>query len=574
MTNETKYALIDIAKFTEKAAMVEGVFQYIIQSAWSVTSLTASNFLGVGMTGIPPTDYNNSQFIYTAWINGSTYIENFCLLNDNVSISKSLEINGDLLVHGNTTFTDLTLDNAFIRSNITINNDADISNNLHVNNNTYLNNLNVINNTSINLLNVSGIAVFNNVSIKDVTIDNASMHNVSIHNAIINNASINNVSINNASINYINISTSTIYNLEVQNILTNNFSANSAIMTNASIQNASFNNIFVTQNVSIGNSLNASIINTRNVSNSNTIFSKNISISNNASFNNVNILGKTTLYAGKQENMPLNIFNKTPNADTPDSPPTNATNMDIYIYPATYAKYLVVDILYCDTIKSRGANITSYNDIGFMSINRQIIQNIDGELLLGESVRPIIYNAYTGGAITHGIGTTINTAYNGKSTFDLSANSNSIGILYNGPVNIGTNTPNIFNLSASGNMSYVGIVDITGSLLVHGNVSVTNDILLGGNITSYSDIKLKNNITKLTDCLNKIDHINGYSYTRNDLSDVRKKYIGLIAQEVEIMYPEIVENNDTIKSINYQSIIAILVECVKELKCEINKLKS
>ena len=46
-----------------------------------------------------------------------------------------------------------------------------------------------------NLLNVSGIAVFNNVSIKDVTIDNASMHYVSIHNAIINNASINNVSI-------------------------------------------------------------------------------------------------------------------------------------------------------------------------------------------------------------------------------------------------------------------------------------------------------------------------------------------------------------------------------------------
>ena len=573
MANETIYALIDIAKYTEKTAMVEGVFQYIIQSAWSVTSLTASNFLGVGMTGIPPTDYNNSQFIYTAWINGSTYIENFCLLNDNVSISKSLEITNDLLVHGNTTFTDLTLDNAFIQSNITINNDADISNNLHVNNNTYLNNLNV-NNTSINLLNVSGIAVFNNVSIDNCSINNASMHNVSIHNAIINNASINNVSIHNASINYINISTSTIYNLDVQNISTNNFSANSAIMTNASIQNASFNNIFVTQNVSIGNSLNASIINTINVSNSNTIFSRNISISNNASFNNVNILGKTTLYAGKEQNMPLNIFNKVQNSDSPDAPPTNATEIDIYIYPATFAKYLVVDILYCDTIKSRGADITSYNDIGFMSINRQIIQNIDGTLLLGESARPIIYNAYTCGAITHGIGTTIDTEYNDKSTFDLSANSNSIGILYNGRVNIGTHTPNTFNLNASGNISYVGIVNISGRSDISGNLKVTNDILLGGNITSYSDIKLKNNITQLTNCLNNIDHIHGYSYTRNDLNDTTKQYIGLIAQEVETIYPEIVETNDTIKSINYQSIIAILVECVKELKCEINKLKS
>jgi hypothetical protein len=58
------------------------------------------------------------------------------------------------------------------------------------------------------------------------------------------------------------------------------------------------------------------------------------------------------------------------------------------------------------------------------------------------------------------------------------------------------------------------------------------------------------------------------------LNDLTKPYIGLIAQEVETIYPEIVENNNNIKSINYQSIIAILVECVKELKCEINKLKS
>ena len=111
MPYDTKYALIDISTFTEKAAMVEGIYQYIIQSAWNVTSLTASNFLGVGMTGIPPTDYNNSQFIYTAWINGSTYIENFCLLNDNVSISKTLEVTGDLLVSGNTTISNLLLEN-------------------------------------------------------------------------------------------------------------------------------------------------------------------------------------------------------------------------------------------------------------------------------------------------------------------------------------------------------------------------------------------------------------------------------------------------------------------------------
>ena len=563
MPVDTKYALIDITTFTEKAAMVEGIYQYIIQDAWAVTSLTASNFLGVGITGISPVDWTNSTFPYIVWINGSTYIENFCLLNDNVSISKSLEITRDLLVNGNTTISNLLLQNMSIQGNMNINNDARINNNLHVNNNTYLNNLNV-NNTSINLLNVSGIALFNNVSINNASINNVSINNASIHIAIINNASINNVSINNASIHNINISTSTIYNLDVQNISTNNFSANSAIMKNASIQNASFINIFVSQNVSIGNSLNASIINTINVSNSNTIFSRNITISNNASFNNVNILGKTTLYASKL-NIPLNIYNEGSN----ETLPTYAGDSAMNIYPITYIKKLIAGTIICDSIAPTGSTIASYLDIGSMQIIRHL--NEDGNLELGIFNSPIIYNAYTCGAISHGVGTTLN---NTPSTFDLNANSANLGIMYNGPINIGTITPNIFNLNATGNMSYAGVVDITGSLLVHGNVSVTNDILLGGNITSYSDIKLKNNITKLTDCLNKIDNINGYSYTRNDLSDVRKKYIGLIAQEVEIMYPEIVENNDTIKSINYQSIIAILVECVKELKCEINKLKS
>ena len=177
MRYDTKYALIDITTFTEKAAMVEGIYQYIIQSAWAVTSLTAHKFLGVGFAGLSPVDWNTSNFPYIAWINGSTYIQNFCLLNDNVSISKSLDISGNLMVRGNTTFSNLLLENMSIRNNININNNADISNNLHVHNDTNLNNLIVLNNTSMNTLNVSSIAVFNNVSIINVSIINASINN-------------------------------------------------------------------------------------------------------------------------------------------------------------------------------------------------------------------------------------------------------------------------------------------------------------------------------------------------------------------------------------------------------------
>ena len=41
--------------------------------------------------------------------------------------------------------------------------------------------------------------------------------------------------------------------------------------------------------------------------------------------------------------------------------------------------------------------------------------------------------------------------------------------------------------------------------------------------------------------------------------------MGLIAQEVEEVFPELVTEKDNIKSINYQSFTAILLECIKEL---------
>jgi hypothetical protein len=76
---------------------------------------------------------------------------------------------------------------------------------------------------------------------------------------------------------------------------------------------------------------------------------------------------------------------------------------------------------------------------------------------------------------------------------------------------------------------------------------------------------LKENIKPLTDCLSKINKLNGCSFTRNDLSDKDKKYIGLIAQEVEEVFPELVTEVDNIKSVNYQAFTAVLLECVKEL---------
>jgi hypothetical protein len=117
-------------------------------------------------------------------------------------------------------------------------------------------------------------------------------------------------------------------------------------------------------------------------------------------------------------------------------------------------------------------------------------------------------------------------------------------------------TPN-FNL---------GINVTSGPSIIVGDLSVT------GNITSSSDKKLKNNITRLEYCLEKIKNVNGYRYNRLDLSG--EEQIGLIAQEVETNFPELVFEKNDIKSINYLSFIAVLLECIKELKGKIEILEN
>jgi hypothetical protein len=135
------------------------------------------------------------------------------------------------------------------------------------------------------------------------------------------------------------------------------------------------------------------------------------------------------------------------------------------------------------------------------------------------------------------------------------------------------------------NLSVMGITRINTLNVTNGanisstlnvsNIVLANDLVIGGNITSTSDKRLKENIIPLSDCLSKITKLKGYSFTRNDLEDKNKKYLGLMAQEVEEAFPELVVETNGIKSINYQSFVAVLLECIKELNDKIeNKILS
>lgn len=87
-----------------------------------------------------------------------------------------------------------------------------------------------------------------------------------------------------------------------------------------------------------------------------------------------------------------------------------------------------------------------------------------------------------------------------------------------------------------------------------------------------SDVRVKENISTLENAMDKVSKLRGVSYTFRESG---LENMGLIAQEVELVIPEVVRTNDMgFKSVTYGNIVGLLVEAIKELKQEIDELKN
>ena len=115
-----------------------------------------------------------------------------------------------------------------------------------------------------------------------------------------------------------------------------------------------------------------------------------------------------------------------------------------------------------------------------------------------------------------------------------------------------------------------GTTTIGGSTTVSGSLNVTGDI------TAYhtSDQRLKDNITPIADALYKLNQIGGYEFDWNDNSEHSGHDVGVIAQEIEKVLPEVVVMRDNgYKAVRYEKIVALLIEAVKEQQSQIEELK-
>jgi hypothetical protein len=99
-----------------------------------------------------------------------------------------------------------------------------------------------------------------------------------------------------------------------------------------------------------------------------------------------------------------------------------------------------------------------------------------------------------------------------------------------------------------------------------------------GDVVAFysSDKRYKDNIINISNPLDKLNKINGVSFNWNETShkETGKKDIGVIAQEIEEVLPEIVQTRDNgYKAVDYPKLTALLIEAVKELSDKVKKLE-
>lgn len=168
---------------------------------------------------------------------------------------------------------------------------------------------------------------------------------------------------------------------------------------------------------------------------------------------------------------------------------------------------------------------------------------------------------------------------------------NFTGAGVNATVSSGTATINVPGGGGGGSLSitddivsnatrYLTFVDVTSGQPSGTYVSSTKltfnpstgNLVAGGTVTANSDEKLKINIETISDALTKVLSLRGVEYDRIDNGD---RQIGVIAQEVEKIIPEVVYPKSgpdyETKSVAYGNLIGLLIEAIKELNQKIEE---
>jgi hypothetical protein len=147
----------------------------------------------------------------------------------------------------------------------------------------------------------------------------------------------------------------------------------------------------------------------------------------------------------------------------------------------------------------------------------------------------------------------------------------------------GSNQTNITSINQNLGTSTTGVQfaslgigtapDATYELKIQGDVAASGDI-----VAYYtSDKRLKDNIQPIQNALDKVNELGGYTFDWNEeLQKARKGHdIGVIAQEVQSVLPEVVvERDNGYLGVDYQKLVPVLIEAIKELSAKVKELEN
>ena len=147
------------------------------------------------------------------------------------------------------------------------------------------------------------------------------------------------------------------------------------------------------------------------------------------------------------------------------------------------------------------------------------------------------------------------------------------GVSFDGTSNISLDNSAISN--GAGYITTSGTAALAQGLTGTPSISVTN-VTASGTVSatdfnSTSDITLKDNVSIIDNALDMINNLNGISWNWKHNGTAS---LGVSAQNVETVAPELVNTSETHKSVNYNGLIGILIEAVKEQGNQISELRT
>ena len=107
------------------------------------------------------------------------------------------------------------------------------------------------------------------------------------------------------------------------------------------------------------------------------------------------------------------------------------------------------------------------------------------------------------------------------------------------------------------------MIDVAGNLDITGIATATQ-------FDATSDVALKENIEVIDEPINKLSELKGVTFDWK----AGGHSVGVIAQDVEKVLPTAVGGSKDQKTVNYNAIIGLLVESVKDQQKQIEELKS